>query len=259
MKKKRKPIIRYFPLGNNECRVKITANNAPVNEIWFSDDRHGDMTITELEWTGKYNAYCHQDNEAFHGTVKLYVPNSVRKLNIAPNVERSEYYRVKIKVIADSENPHLLTKNGMILSADESTLFRYNGNDKTVKIPDTVREIAAHAFYQCDKITEVTLPPSVEVIGEGAFSVSRKTYENFLKRFSDEAIDNISEYIETNIYGETTERIIRLCCDLELFTPNSIDKMISLCVSRKNAELTALLLSFKSGRFAGGLDELSLE
>ena len=40
---------------------------------------------------------------------------------------------------------------------------------KTVKIPDTIEYIGAHAFYDCDLIESITLPDSVTLIDEGAF------------------------------------------------------------------------------------------
>ncbi len=40
---------------------------------------------------------------------------------------------------------------------------------KSIKLPETIKYIGAHAFYGCQYITSITLPSSVTSIGNGAF------------------------------------------------------------------------------------------
>ncbi len=51
----------------------------------------------------------------------------------------------------------------------DGVLTAYKGSDRIVKIPDTVTEIAEHAFWSNDEITAVYIPGTVKKIGESAF------------------------------------------------------------------------------------------
>lgn len=50
-------------------------------------------------------------------------------------------------------------------------LFRYNGNEEIVKIPNDVIAIGERAFEFCDSIKEVILGDNVQAIGRGAFTM----------------------------------------------------------------------------------------
>lgn len=47
--------------------------------------------------------------------------------------------------------------------------FKAKHNISTVKIPESVVVIGAHAFYDCDYMTSIVIPASVKKIGTGAF------------------------------------------------------------------------------------------
>ena len=100
----------------------------------------------------------------------------------------------------NDDNWGAAARNGIIdgdfvFNAGRTILIKYFGDDEEVVIPGTVTEIAANAFYDCDIIdtvdfsqatglttigdyafaycdalTEITIPATVETIGEGAFS-----------------------------------------------------------------------------------------
>lgn len=63
-----------------------------------------------------------------------------------------------------------LTKDEFVIVGD-SVLLKYNGNDSSVVIPDTVKHISA-AFIGNENIKDVTIPDSVYTIGCAAFSSS---------------------------------------------------------------------------------------
>ena len=52
---------------------------------------------------------------------------------------------------------------------EDGILRNYKGNDKNIKIPDSVTEIGDSAFYYCSSLTSVSIPNSVTEIGEKAF------------------------------------------------------------------------------------------
>ena len=69
----------------------------------------------------------------------------------------------------DANNPNYTEVNGMILSKDGTTLVKgKNGND--VIVPNTVTYIRNGAFDGFTKLLSVTIPDSVEEIGDWAFS-----------------------------------------------------------------------------------------
>ena len=52
---------------------------------------------------------------------------------------------------------------------EDSTLIRYQGQEKRVIVPDGVRVIGENAFYGCDSLMELVLPESVRKIEDDAF------------------------------------------------------------------------------------------
>lgn len=60
-------------------------------------------------------------------------------------------------------------KSQEILITDD-IFQKYNGNEKTVIVPDGVKKIGQDAFKYCRTLEKVVLPSSVKTIGHGAFS-----------------------------------------------------------------------------------------
>ncbi len=71
-------------------------------------------------------------------------------------------------------------KNGIPFKATDELIIRdgvlmcYNGKDAAFTVPDGVREIGAYAFYECDRLRDITLPDSLEKIGDNAFYFCEK-------------------------------------------------------------------------------------
>ena len=67
----------------------------------------------------------------------------------------------------------------------------YRGTSAEVKVPESVRVIAAEAFQDHSEIESVSLPDSLLTIGEGAFedcsSLSRITFGKKLEEIKDRA------------------------------------------------------------------------
>ena len=77
----------------------------------------------------------------------------------------------KLKSITvEAGNENYTTVDGMLLTADYTTLISGAGADKGVTIPDGVTKIEEGAFAGFGNITSVTLPDTVTSIGEAAFS-----------------------------------------------------------------------------------------
>lgn len=50
--------------------------------------------------------------------------------------------------------------------------FAYNTNLRKIVLPESLKRIEFHAFFQCEKLAIINLPESLEYIGEGCFELS---------------------------------------------------------------------------------------
>lgn len=75
-----------------------------------------------------------------------------------------------LKIINNSN--HFIFKDGALYNKTKSTLFYYEHNSKTneLKIPEGVKIIGRHSFFNCKTITKITIPKSVEIIGYNPFT-----------------------------------------------------------------------------------------
>lgn len=68
-------------------------------------------------------------------------------------------------------HPTLSSENGLLYNKDKTVLLSCpRGVKGTVKLPETVTEIADEAFYGCSQVTEVAIPSGVTAIGGRAFA-----------------------------------------------------------------------------------------
>lgn len=67
------------------------------------------------------------------------------------------------------ENEALTLVDGVLYSKDMKAIYYVPTETEQINIPETVEEIADHAFLNCDKLTSVTLPQSVARIGVKTF------------------------------------------------------------------------------------------
>ena len=101
-----------------------------------------------------------------HQIVELYIPASVAEisetaLDACPNLAVLE---------VDPDNRHYMVEDGILFTADRSTLVRYpiGRAEETYAVPEGVTTIGAWAF-DGTHLTEIYIPASVENIGTWAF------------------------------------------------------------------------------------------
>ncbi len=63
-----------------------------------------------------------------------------------------------------------LADKGFYISPDGTVLYKYDGSEINVEIPNTVTTIAAGAFETLEEVRGITLPPNIERIDDNAFS-----------------------------------------------------------------------------------------
>ena len=98
---------------------------------------------------------------------ELYIPKSVELIGHNIFTGCSAFLGVRV----DEENEHFKSIDGILYSSDGKILYSYPAarEDEVFTVPDGVREIAPRAFAAPQKLRELILPPSVEIITEDAF------------------------------------------------------------------------------------------
>ena len=71
-----------------------------------------------------------------------------------------------------NKSPHFIFKDGALYNNSMTTLFYYEHsyNSNILKIPEGVRIIGRHSFYNCKSIKKIIIPESVEIIGYNPFA-----------------------------------------------------------------------------------------
>ena len=72
-------------------------------------------------------------------------------------------------LLVDDGNTAYCVRDGLLLTKDNKTVLRYVGDESTVEVPLGVTHIATGAFA-CATLASITLPDTVQTIGNGAFS-----------------------------------------------------------------------------------------
>ncbi len=91
--------------------------------------------------------------------------------NIKFIVDENAYW-MPLSFDVDENNPYFSSdETGSLYNKDKTKLIRYNGfcKNESYVIPETVKEIGEYAFCYSLYLKELTVPDSVEIIGEGAF------------------------------------------------------------------------------------------
>ncbi len=116
---------------------------------------------------------------ANHLLVKtVSLPNSIKVINETSFNESPVLKAFEVYEANGVKKPSFISKDGVIYSADESTLVKYPIAKDAVKfdVPKTVTKLEAYSFYgvvvdykPVGALKEVTLPATIEVVGSHAF------------------------------------------------------------------------------------------
>lgn len=87
------------------------------------------------------------------------------------------------------DNPYFSSLDGILYDKDQTRILQYPAKrEGSFDIPETVNEIASHAFYGCSKLTGVNIPSSVSLIDNAAFYVC----ENLTSIVIPDSVERIS-------------------------------------------------------------------
>lgn len=119
------------------------------------------------------------------------------------------------------------TENGFSLNPDKTVLYRYSGDEKLVRIPDSVTTIAPNAFESIDNIRGIVLPKEIETVFDHAFSGANQ--------------ENSIVYIYDNESSQSIQMAQKLAEEYEQFVYSSyldIDKVEEIAgINYEEAEI----------------------
>lgn len=120
---------------NNQTPVLVIDNNKTIDN--YPDDQYASYAGYETE-NGKW--YTDKECiEEFNGDSKISESVTIYK----------KWYN---------------TEGGFCLNPDKTVLYRYDGDEKLVQIPDCVTTIAPNAFDSVENIRGIILPKDIETV-----------------------------------------------------------------------------------------------
>ncbi len=102
---------------------------------------------------------------------RIVIPSSVK---IIENNPFSNLPKLRL----ENQSPHFIFKDGVLFNKTMGTLFyvEQTREDFFLDVPDGVRIIGRHAFYNCSNIREVILPKTLTSIGYNPFAGCSSLY-----------------------------------------------------------------------------------
>lgn len=162
---------------NNQTPVLVIDNNKTIDN--YPDDQYASYAGYETE-NGKW--YTDKECiEEFDGNSKISKSVTIYK----------KWYN---------------TEGGFCLNPDKTVLYRYDGEEKLVQIPDSVTTIAPNAFESVDNIRGIVLPKDIETVYDDAFSGADKgngiiyIYDNVSSQ-SGQMAQKLAERYEQFVYS----------------------------------------------------------
>ena len=187
-------IERYaFAKCKNLKRITIPASVTCIDQGAFSDSGLEEVVIEgkpEIKlWAFDGTPWKERELKQQGGFVRdgvlLKADPDLTQYTIPPEVKiigRDAFKNSKIKEI---DIPEGVTKI-------DTSAFYYSELER-ISLPETLKVIKDHAFGNCENLTELTIPKSVTVIGNGAFDELPKCVLTILNEKDDEELFRISD------------------------------------------------------------------
>lgn len=124
------------------------------------------------------------------------------------------------------ENEHFMAKDNVLYTKDGKTLIKYavgNYNLKSFAIPDGVTKIAEKAFYQVQRLGNVTIPASVTEIGRYAFGGA-----DYIESIEVDSENPVYKSIDGNLYTKDGKTLVQYVNDMDeksFIVPNGVTEI----------------------------------
>lgn len=171
----------------NGCTSMTTATfdeNAVITTI--GSGAFADCGLTSIDIP---NSVTKIEREAFRNCAALTVVNVSENLTDISS-EAFKYCENLIDINVDKNNPTYSSVDGYLLSKDKQTLVLFphgKAHEKFTLLPPSITTIGDYAFYECENLTNVTIPNKVTAIGARAFSLCKNLKD--IAFLCDEPID----------------------------------------------------------------------
>lgn len=200
----------------------------------------------------------------FNGSKEQWEKVVADNTSIVPNT--TFIYTVEETIYPDALIEIQLEDGNYVLFNYALGVLNYNGNTAIeIKIPSEfdgvdVREISGYSFYGCKQLTSVTLPKTIQIIGQGVFDYcplltdiyfegTQDQWESIEKYLTEGVLDNIeihymsipdsiisSDSDENAIYDFSETLYERIFTQDELYTTEELKVVLTI---EKVAEITA--------------------
>ena len=145
----------------NWCQITFVYSSNPLrqaHELYLNGERVTRLTIPESVTAIGDDAFA-----GCSGLMDVTIPNSVTNIGMWA----FEGCHGLTNIVVEPENANYISKSGLLLTKDGSTLVQ--GVNGVVEIPSGVTVVGESAFRDLDGLTKVTLPAGIEVIRPSAF------------------------------------------------------------------------------------------
>lgn len=166
--------------------IRIPSSVAVINQGTFSNCSklknvylsEGIESIGESAFSGCKSLKTIQLPQSVRTIGRSAFENSVlEEINISAGVENiysglfDNCIQLRVINVAHDNAVYSSDDHGVLFNKDKTELIRYPRGNKSEEyiIPDTVKVIAPGSFDSCNWLSRITIPPSVEIIGKGAF------------------------------------------------------------------------------------------
>ena len=238
-----------FPFSHCSALERIIVNEEnpnyqTIDGNLYTKDKDGETLVTYAP-ASKHIQFCIPERVKTVETLafancsleELVIPSSVN------NIENAALGGNIKSIFVDDSNTAYCMRDGLLLTKDNKTVLRYVG-DTSIEVPLGVTRIATGAFARTD-LACITLPETVQIIGNGAFSDCDclETIE------LSQGITNIEQYA---FYGCKKLKTITLPASLKSIGRNTFEGCTSLTKIEIPQGITEL-----EGKMFGGCTALT--
>ncbi len=166
-----------FINNHNLENINVSQNNqnySSNNGVLFSKDKSTLLRIPEAicketasysipDYVIKIKKYAFYN---CYGLQNISIPSSVAEIE-----DQALYCRDLMNLNVDESNKYFSSENGILFNKDKSVLLRYpeGKTENSYSIPNSVKIIGIHAFYNCANLQNISIPNGIKIIDNAAF------------------------------------------------------------------------------------------
>jgi len=164
------PSFDQFVIGAGNsayaCQDGLLTNKANTNLLICPSGKTGSYTIPDTITSLNYSCFSECSK-----LTSIAMPASVTSIGKYSFLQCTGLTQINVA----AGNPVYSSQDGVVFNKNKTTLLLYpNGKTGSYAISNTVKEIGANAFDDCQYLDNVTIPESVTTIREYAFSQCKK-------------------------------------------------------------------------------------